>query len=86
MTRPLLKPATCAVCDAPGAHPAEGHMSPLCTACHAEWMASDERARAATARDDFVRRARAEREPRAKPTKRLEVDELVDSLEEDPWR
>lgn len=75
MTRPPAKPALCAICDQPGAHPAEGHTAPLCRECEQEWLRSQERARAATARGDFVRRMRAEREPRAAP----KIDE------DDPW-
>jgi hypothetical protein len=77
MTRSLPKPATCAVCDQPGAYPVEGHTSPLCREHDQAWLSSAERARAATARDDFVRRARAERErpaPKGSPP------------DDDPWQ
>jgi hypothetical protein len=70
MTRPPPRPAICAVCDRPGAHPSEGHTSPLCREHQQAWLSSAERARVATARDDFVRRARAERDrpaPRGSP-------------------
>lgn len=60
MTRPRPQPALCAVCDQPGAHPSEGHVSPLCHEHQQAWIHSAERARAATARSDFVRRMRAE--------------------------
>lgn len=76
MPRPLPKLAVCAVCDAPGARPAEGHRFPLCHECNQEWLRSGERARARTARDDFVRRMRAERE---RPAPRRSI------VEDDPW-
>jgi hypothetical protein len=53
-------PALCAVCDRPSARPLEGHNSPLCARCEQEWLRSGEHARAATARQDFVDRLRAE--------------------------
>lgn len=50
----------CACCGAAGARPMEGHTTPLCGGCDAAWLASAERARAATARADFVERPRRE--------------------------
>lgn len=84
MTLPPRKPATCAVCDQPGAHPAEGQRLPLCREHEQAWLQSTERARAATARDDFIRRARAERES---PPKRIATSRSKATTEEedDPW-
>jgi hypothetical protein len=55
-----LLPPLCAACNAPDAAPSEGHTSPLCLACETAWQASPERARAATARNDFIQRRRKE--------------------------
>jgi hypothetical protein len=60
MTRPRPRPATCAVCDHPGVRPSEGHMIQFCHEHEEAWLCSGEHARAATARVDFVQRARAE--------------------------
>jgi hypothetical protein len=70
------KSAVCAVCDAPGARPAEGHRFPLCMEHEQEWLHSGERARARTARDDFVRRMRIERD---RPAAKRSI------VEDDPW-
>jgi hypothetical protein len=76
MTRPPPEPARCAVCGASGAHPSEGQRLPLCAYHEQAWLHSPERARAATARADFVRRRRAElRTPSSTPK----------AEEDDPW-
>ena len=46
----------CVACGAKGASPGPGFKYPLCLECEKAWLESPERARAATARDDFVRR------------------------------
>jgi hypothetical protein len=83
MPRPPPEPARCAVCDAPGARPAEGHRFPLCHECEQEWLRSGERARARTVRDDFVRRRRAERERPA--AKMSSFHGGKEDMEDDPW-
>jgi hypothetical protein len=55
-----LLPPLCVACDAPGARPSEGHTSPLCLDCETAWLASPERARAVSARTEFVERRRKE--------------------------
>jgi hypothetical protein len=75
MTRPHPEPATCAVCDQPGARPSEGHVSPLCPEHDRAWLRSGEHARASTARGDFVRRSKAERGEQPRPK----------VVVEDPW-
>jgi hypothetical protein len=72
----IPEPAFCVVCGAPGASPREGHRLALCHECEQAWLHSPERARAATARADFVRIRRAERKQPA--PKRVPV-------EDDPW-
>jgi hypothetical protein len=74
MTRPLPGPARCVICNSKDASPREGHTLPFCSACHGEWLHSKERARAATAREDFVRRARAEHEQPAPKRTPVEDD------------
>lgn len=54
-------------------------MLPLCLACHGDWLVSRERARAATARSDFVRRMRAERETQPARPKTRKPEEEDDS-------
>jgi hypothetical protein len=54
-----MKP-TCVICGAADARPREGHRYPMCSGCRNGWDASAERARAATALDDYVRRRRLE--------------------------
>lgn len=56
----MKRPTTCAVCGAEGARPAEGHRFPFCRDCEQDWIHSGERARAATALGDFVRRRKLE--------------------------
>jgi hypothetical protein len=83
MTRPPPRPATCAVCGRSGAHPSEGHTSPMCREHEQAWLRSAERARAATARDDFVRRMRAERNESTHRT--ASFLHKKEEVEDDPW-
>ncbi len=54
-----MTPTRCAVCGKPDASPRHGHRIPFCAEDYERWMASPERAEAATARERFARRMRA---------------------------